>query len=133
MRTEGSRLFCTTFPCHICARHIVASGVHEVVFIEPYEKSRTAELYKDSVSVEPTEQSSTKANFRAFVGVAPRAYMDFFQMTAARKKTDGKILDMDEIAEKPKTKRIVLTYLLIEGIVIRETQRSPEAKETPDE
>jgi deoxycytidylate deaminase len=133
VKTEGSRLFCTTFPCHICARHIVSSGIHEVVFIEPYEKSRTSELYRDSVSVEPTEPSSTKANFRAFVGVAPRAYMESFQMTSDRKKRDGKILDMDEIADKPKTRRIVLTYLLIEGIVIRETKRSPEAKETPDE
>lgn len=112
----------------------MSSGIHEVVFIEPYEKSRTAELYRDSVSVEPTEPSSTKVNFRAFVGVAPRAYIDFFQMTSERKKIDGKILDMDEIAENPKTRRIVLTYLLIEGIVIRDTkQPSLEPKETPNE
>jgi deoxycytidylate deaminase len=135
--TDRTKLFCTTFPCHICARHIVASGIHEVVFIEPYEKSRTAELYSDSISVEPMESSSTKANFRAFVGVAPRRFIDFFQLTTSRKKINGRILDMDEVAEKPRTKRIVLTYLSIEGIVVRETVASPlnpeqngEAKET---
>ncbi|MGQ3055094.1 MAG: anti-phage dCTP deaminase, partial [Roseateles sp.] len=53
----GSRLFCTTFPCHICARHIVASGIGEVIFIEPYEKSRTDQLFADSVSIEPHEPS----------------------------------------------------------------------------
>lgn len=119
---KRGRLFCTTFPCHICARHIVASGISEVIFIEPYEKSRTGELYFDSVSVEPQEPSSTKANFQAFVGVAPRRYMDSFQMTQDRKTPTGKIFDMDEIADGPRIKRIVLTYLLIEAIVIRDTR-----------
>jgi cytidine deaminase len=129
--TTGSRLFCTTFPCHICARHIVAAGVRDVVFVEPYEKSRTAELYSDSVSVEPTEEVPSKANFKAFVGVAPRRYMEFFQLSGDRKKKNGRVLDMDEIADKPKTKRIVLTYLSIEGIVIRDTKPSPAATESP--
>jgi deoxycytidylate deaminase len=118
----GGRLFCTTFPCHICARHIIASGIHEVVFVEPYEKSRTGELYADSVSVEPHETSPTRANFRSFVGVAPRRYIDFFQITKTRKKDNGKILDMEQIADHPKIKRIVLTYLLIEDMVIASTK-----------
>jgi deoxycytidylate deaminase len=129
--TTKGRLFCTTFPCHICARHIVAAGIREVVFVEPYEKSRTAELYSDSVSVEPTDETSNKANFRPFVGVAPRRYMDSFQLSGDRKKNDGKVLDMDEIADKPKTKRVVLTYLAIEGIVIRDTKPSPGASGSP--
>lgn len=125
---QSSRLFCTTFPCHICARHIVASGIKEVVFVEPYEKSRTGELYSDSVSVEPQELSTGRANFRSFVGVAPRRYMDFFQMTHARKTQEGKILEMDEIAKSPKIKRVVLTYLAIEELVIRDTIQVPTVK-----
>jgi len=85
VRLQDARLFCTTFPCHLCARHIVAAGIREVVFIEPYEKSRTAELYSDSISVEPSEPSPSRANFRAFVGVAPRRYMEFFESFGARK------------------------------------------------
>lgn len=129
---KGSRLFCTTFPCHICARHIVASGIDEVVFIEPYEKSRTGELYSDSVSVEPREPSTKRANFEAFVGVAPRRYMDFFQSSSDRKKVNGKILEMDEIANIPRIRRIVLTYLLIEDMVIRETKPVPKSKRKGD-
>ena len=125
---KNGRLFCTTFPCHICARHIVASGIGEVIFVEPYEKSRTGELYADSVSVEPPELSTGKANFRAFVGVAPRRYIDFFQMTQARKTAEGKILDMDDIAEGPKIKRIVLTYLIVEDIVIRDNKQVQKSK-----
>lgn len=32
---HGSTLFSTTFPCHMCAKHIVASGIGKVVFLEP--------------------------------------------------------------------------------------------------
>lgn len=117
------RLFCTTFPCHICARHIVAAGLDEVVFIEPYEKSRTRELYSDSVSVEPQEPSHSKVNFRAFVGVAPRKYMDFFQALNSRKTVSGKVLDIEDISNEPRIKRIILTYLMVEEITIRETVR----------
>lgn len=121
----GAKLFCTTFPCHICARHITASGIKEVVFIEPYEKSRTAELYSDSISIEPQELSGNRANFRAFVGVAPRSFMDFFQMNRNRKSSKGDVLDIDAISENPRIKRIVLTYLMIEDIIVNETRTTP--------
>ncbi|MGT2467268.1 deaminase [Mesorhizobium atlanticum] len=42
---KDSVLFTTTFPCHMCAKHIVASGVLEVVFLEPYPKSLAARLH----------------------------------------------------------------------------------------
>jgi deoxycytidylate deaminase len=48
--TIGSRLFVTTYPCHNCARHIVAAGVDEVQFIEPYLKSRALPLHGDSIT-----------------------------------------------------------------------------------
>lgn len=118
----GNRLFCTTFPCHICARHIVSSGISEVVFIEPYEKSRTDELYEDSIAIEPNETPRKRASFRAFVGVAPRRYMDLFQLTTSRKNSQGNILGEDEIAKNPKIKIFVLTYLLVEDIIIQQTR-----------
>lgn len=121
---QNSRLFCTTFPCHICARHIVASGVTEVIFIEPYEKSRTDQLFADSISIEPNEPSPKRANFRSFVGVAPRRYMDYFSLVTDRKSKDGKILGDEAIAARPRIQRIVLTYIYIEDIKIRETKKS---------
>lgn len=42
-------LYSTTFPCHECARHIIAAGIAEVYFIEPYEKSRVLLLHRDAV------------------------------------------------------------------------------------
>ena len=122
----GNKLFCTTFPCHICARHILSSGLSEVIFIEPYDKSRTAELYDDSISIEPSELPRSKAFFRAFVGVAPRRYMELFTMTTARKNANGEILESDEIARQPKIKRFVLTYILAEDIIISNTRQITE-------
>jgi deoxycytidylate deaminase len=114
---KGARLFCTTFPCHICARHIISTGLDEVVFIEPYEKSRTEDLYRDSISVESGELIKNKVNFRSFVGVAPRRYIDFFQLTQERKNIYGTILNMNEIANTPRITRLVPTYLFIEAKV----------------
>ena len=125
VRLQDARLFCTTFPCHICARHIVAAGIRDVVFIEPYEKSRTSELYSDSISVEPSEPSPNRANFRAFVGVAPRRYMDFFESFVARKSADGKIKNVDEIAATPRIRRLVFTYTFAEAFVVDETSPPP--------
>ncbi|WP_237334059.1 dCMP deaminase family protein, partial [Vibrio anguillarum] len=34
--TKDAELYCTTFPCHNCAKHIVASGIKRVVYVEPY-------------------------------------------------------------------------------------------------
>lgn len=122
---QDARLFCTTFPCHICARHIVAAGIRDVVFVEPYEKSRTAELYGDSISVEPAEPSPSRANFRAFVGVAPRRYMDFFESFGARKSADGKIKNVDDMAATPRIRRLVFTYTFAEAFVVDETKPPP--------
>jgi deoxycytidylate deaminase len=127
---QGASLFCTTFPCHICSRHIVAAGIRNVVFIEPYEKSRTSELYSDSISIEPTEPSENRVNFHAFVGVAPRRYTDFFESAASRKTSRGKIKNVDEIAATPRIKRLVLTYTFAEAFIMQETPPQPSTTRT---
>lgn len=130
IRLQDAKLFCTTFPCHLCARHIVAAGIREVVFVEPYEKSRTAELYEDSISVEPAEPSPSRANFRAFVGVAPRRYMEFFENFRARKTDEGNIKSADEIAATPRIRRLVFTYTFAESFVVDETASPPSSART---
>lgn len=125
---QDSRLFCTTFPCHLCARHIVAAGVREVLFIEPYEKSRALELFGDSISVEPSEPSPTRTNFKAFVGVAPRRYLDFFEAQESRKTSDGKIRTMDEQSATPRIKHFVFTYTSAEAFAIDGIAPPPSTK-----
>ena len=79
----GSRMFVTTFPCHYCARHLVAAGIDEVQYIEPYPKSRALKLHWDSIAIDPTgwtapSMGGDKVLFRPFTGIAPKLYRNSF-------------------------------------------------------
>jgi len=84
--TLDSTLYCTTYPCHSCARHIVAAGIKKVIYIEPYEKSLALILHDDSISDSPEEN---KVLFQPFEGVSPLRYFKFFQ-AQSRKDKSGK-------------------------------------------
>jgi deoxycytidylate deaminase len=74
-------LYVTTYPCHYCARHIVAAGVREVQYIEPYPKSMATKLHSDSIRVtrsDVNEKVHEKVLFRPFSGAAPRLYRRAF-------------------------------------------------------
>lgn len=81
-------LYCTTFPCHMCARHVIAGGLTRVVFIEPYPKSLAMEIYGDIVSETETPD---KVFFEPFYGIAPNFFMKAFRMRP-RKGPDGEAL-----------------------------------------
>lgn len=87
--TGDASLFCTTFPCHICAKHIVAAGIRQVFFIEPYPKSYAEQLHEDSIVVDvDAEKHPTKVVFSPFIGISPRRYQDAFRRTG-RKDVSG--------------------------------------------
>lgn len=81
----GSTLFSTTFPCHSCARHVVAAGIAKVVYIEPYAKSLALELHDDAISVDEKD-AGTKVVFVQYEGVAPNNYLDVFKSGLDRKR-----------------------------------------------
>ena len=75
----GTRLFVTTYPCHYCARHLVAAGVDEVQYVEPYPKSQALDLHDDAIQNRskgwvPPSLGGKKVLFRPFSGVAPRLF-----------------------------------------------------------
>ena len=78
---RGGRRYCTTFPCHVCAKHIVGAGIEQVTFIEPYPKSRALALHHDAIALEDSDEA--RVTFRPFVGVAPRRFVDLFSMRSA--------------------------------------------------
>ncbi|MDX0997089.1 deoxycytidylate deaminase [Sinorhizobium medicae] len=85
---KDSVLFCTTFPCHMCAKHIVSSGIRKVTFLEPYPKSHAKDLHSDSITFSCTEESA-KVLFEPFIGISPRRYRDIFEKKK-RKDDEGK-------------------------------------------
>lgn len=81
--TRGTRMFVTTYPCHYCARHLVAAGVDEVQYIEPYPKSKALALHGDAIASSwlgwnPPSGGGQWVLFRPFTGVAPRLYARAF-------------------------------------------------------
>ncbi len=72
-------LYCTTFPCHSCAKHIVASGIKRVIYIEPYPKSLAERLHGDALVLgRPEKEDDPRVVFEPFRGVAPRMYSALF-------------------------------------------------------
>ncbi|MEC5413600.1 deaminase, partial [Aurantimonas sp. C2-4-R8] len=90
--TKDAVLYCTTFPCHMCAKHIVAAGVKEVVFLEPYPKSLASSLHADSLLIEQGDRGRFQENpyvsFKHFYGISPRRYREFFER-GKRKDSTG--------------------------------------------
>lgn len=84
-----SVLYTTTFPCHNCAKHILATGISKVIYIEPYPKSLADTLHSNEINDNSREVSPGKIAFGSFVGIAPRQYMSLFSM-ADRKRKGGK-------------------------------------------
>lgn len=97
--TQGATLYVTTFPCHNCAKHIVAAGIKEVMFVEPYPKSKALDFHKDSIALEKGEKD--KLRLKPFVGVGPRNFINLFSLTLGvgkdlkRKNNEGKSIEDD--------------------------------------
>ena len=99
---KGGKLFCTTYPCHNCGRHIVVAGITEIYYIEPYVKSLCIDLHKDSITED--EESKDKVRILMYDGVAPRRYLEFFMMKSARKDTQGQMIKRDNKTIVPKSR-----------------------------
>ncbi|EIC23646.1 anti-phage dCTP deaminase [Thiorhodovibrio frisius] len=102
--TIDGTLYCTTFPCHNCAKHIIAAGIQRVVYVEPYPKSKALEFHSDSIELRTKLETDEKDEsnhviFEPFTGVGARRFLDFFSMNLGagikltRKGKDGKTVD----------------------------------------
>ena len=85
---QGLSMYVTTFPCHNCAKHIIAAGLKQVIYLEPYPKSRAQFLHDEEIAIEALEGASypNKVAFIAYTGVAPRQYQRLFSMENRGKK-----------------------------------------------
>lgn len=90
--TQDKTLYCTTYPCHNCARHIVAAGIKRVVYIEPYEKSLAMQLHADAIT---DSNEAEKVIFEPFEGVAPNRYESFFKFNNQRKDNSGRAMEFN--------------------------------------
>ncbi|MBW4982935.1 hypothetical protein KZZ07_10315 [Mameliella sp. CS4] len=82
--TIGATLYCTTFPCHNCAKHIVAAGISKVTYLEPYPKSFADYLYPDSISIDPIGTEESLVVFEQFTGITPVRYRSLFSRGSSK-------------------------------------------------
>lgn len=115
----GGTLYSTTYPCHSCARHIVASGITKVFYIEPYPKSMAIELHSDTTSEDEVDEGK-KVLFLQYTGVAPKNILKLFNMGANRKEKSGKLIKFDKKTASPVVAVSLDDYSTHEKMVIAE-------------
>ncbi|MBO9688012.1 anti-phage dCTP deaminase [Roseateles chitosanitabidus] len=120
-RVRGGKIFVTTYPCHSCARHIVAAGIKEVYFIEPYKKSLATKLHGDAMT--ESEQTSDKVRLIPYDGVAPTRYLSLFKMKPNSRKKDGRVVRIAPDIATPKLEKSLEALPALEGLVIESLRR----------
>ena len=120
--TQDAYIYCTTFPCHNCAKHIIASGIKRVVYIEPYPKSKAYEFHSESITND--EREHEKVLFEPFIGIGPRVYFNLFSIVNGsgnkikRKDGYGNVMKWSESNATLRTLMLPISYLEREQISV---------------
>ena len=123
--TKNATLYCTTMPCHMCAKLIVAAGVNRVVYVQPYGKSLVEELFIDSIAVdEPGVRG--RVSFETLKGVTPNGFKRAFHKPERRKTDDGKALHWVPNESKPIFLSTFPYYLPLEAKAIEDLREALE-------
>lgn len=120
----GGTLYCTTFPCHNCARHIVAAGINTVFYIEPYPKSLAITLHEDAVSTKESDAES-HVLFLQYEGVAPKNIVRLFRQHNPRKK-DGRLVPQQRNVSMPVSRSPLDGFSTREQIVVNRVHEAEE-------
>jgi deoxycytidylate deaminase len=121
---RGSTLYSTTYPCHNCAKHIVAAGISKVKYVEPYPKSYATKLHGDSIEANG-EANSTKVRFEPFVGIGPRRFVDLFSTSLSSgrnlvRKEGGRLIKWVRSRGELRVPMTPLSYLEAELVLVTE-------------
>ncbi len=116
-RLRGGTIYCTTYPCHACARHIVAAGIQAVYYIEPYRKSQAVKLHEDAITEH--EEAKGKLRILPFDGVSPSRFLEFFQMGDIPRKKQGKVIQRNPRDAIPVSHTTLESIPALEGLVMQ--------------
>jgi len=122
---KDGTVYTTTFPCHNCAKHVVAAGIRRLVFIEPYPKSKAEEFHPDAIQVgfaksESLVKDRAMVHFEPFMGVGPRRFFDLFSLHLGsgyrlkRKDGTGKRLEWKPEGGRLRLQMLPASYLDLE-------------------
>lgn len=120
---QGATIFVTTYPCHNCAKHLIAAGIRRIVYIEPYPKSRAINLHDDALSHDSTK--SEMVVLTHFYGISPRRYRDIFEKTKRKDKNNVARAWYEDIP-KPLVGDRFSSHVLFEGAILDELRTTVE-------
>ena len=112
----GGTLYCTTYPCHACARHIVAAGLTAVRYIEPYRKSLALKLHSDALT--ENEGEGSKVRILPYDGVAPARYLELFDISFGSRKNGCDAAQRARRDARPKCEVTLESIPALEGLVV---------------
>jgi deoxycytidylate deaminase len=113
----GGTLYCTTYPCHACARHIVAAGLAVVRYIEPYRKSLALKLHSDALT--ENEGETSKVRILPYDGVAPARYLELFDISFGSRKNGCDATQRARRDARPKCEVTLESIPALEGLVVK--------------
>ncbi len=116
-RVSGGSIFVTTYPCHACARHIIAAGISNVYYIEPYKKSLATKLHDDAITEDESDDKFVR--LLPYEGVAPTRYLSFFKMLPNSRKSMGKLIQITSKNARPRAEKSLQSMPELESMVVR--------------
>ena len=113
---RNGTIYVTTYPCDNCVKHILAAGLRQVIYIEPYPKSRAKDFYDDWIAEKENNDLNEKNRlfFAQFTGIAPQAYALLFKKWFKRKDKSGNVQDRGK-EFTPITSVYLDSYILYEA------------------
>ena len=111
LSTKGATIYVTTYPCHNCAKHLIAAGISRIVYIEPYPKSRAITLHDDALTHHSDDNIKVKVEH--FHGISPRRFREIFEKSK-RKDKENSAMEWYEATPKPMIAERYSTHVLLE-------------------
>ncbi len=119
----GGTIFVTTYPCDNCVKHILAAGLHRVVYIEPYPKSRAKAFFPECVVDENSgEETANRLVFTQFTGISPQAYIGLFKCNSSRKNKQTGVYTPCGDAAMPITNVFLDSFTLYEAQIVKKIE-----------
>lgn len=119
-KVQGGNIYVTTYPCHGCARHIIAAGIANVYYIEPYKKSLATKLHDDAIT--EIESENKLVRILPYEGVAPARYFSLFKMGNTQRKSKGTIIRISPHEAIPRSEKSLQSLPFLEGMVVKSLQ-----------
>ncbi len=89
----GATLFTTAFPCHLCMRLIISSGISRVVYVDPYPKSLALEMHADALA--GGHEMEGRVAIEPFRGAAESIYPRVFASVNRARSPRGEFMPWD--------------------------------------